>query len=52
MIRVILLALCCLPGLARAGIVFTPHLSEYAIQASAPSSEFTFITTEIEAIYD
>ena len=52
MIRVILLALCCLPGLARAGIVVTPHLSEYAIQASAPYSEFTFITTEIEAIYD
>ena len=48
----ILLVLLCMPGLAQAGIVFTPHLSEYSIQASAPFSEFTFITTEIESIYD
>ncbi|SFF62072.1 Putative MetA-pathway of phenol degradation [Fontimonas thermophila] len=40
------------PGLAQAGIVFTPHLSEYARLAPGQYTEFTLITTEIEEIYD
>lgn len=40
------------PSLARAGIVFTPHLSEYARLPPGQYSEFTLITTEIEEVYD
>ena len=41
-----------LAGAAQAGIVFTPHLSEYAILPPGPYVEGTFIATEIEHIYD
>lgn len=41
-----------LVGPAHAGIVFTPHIFEYAPQARAPYAELTMIATEIEAIYD
>ncbi len=44
------LALLSLP--ARAGIVFTPHLSEYSRLPPGPYVEGTFIFTEIEHIYD
>lgn len=36
---------------AQAGIVFTPHLSEYGRQAGAPYAEAVLILTEIEEIY-
>jgi hypothetical protein len=37
---------------AQAGIIFTPHLSEYARLPPGQYTEFTFIGTEIEHIYD
>lgn len=37
---------------AWAGIIFTPHLSEYARQPDGTYTEATFIATEIEKIYD
>ena len=39
-------------GVARAGIVFTPHLSEYGILPAGVYAEYTMIGTEIESIYD
>jgi hypothetical protein len=39
-------------GGAQAGIIFTPHVSEYSVLAQAPYTEFTTIYTEIEHIYD
>ncbi|HEX4873112.1 MAG TPA: transporter [Nevskiaceae bacterium] len=39
-------------GTARAGIVFTPHVSEYARLPAGQYSEFTLIGTQIESIYD
>ncbi|MFA5939210.1 MAG: transporter [Sinimarinibacterium sp.] len=41
-----------LPGTAKAGIVFTPHLSEYSRLAPGQYTEFTLITTEIEEVYN
>lgn len=49
-ISALLLMLVTLP--ASAGIVFTPHLSEYARLPSGQYTEFTLITTEIEHIYN
>lgn len=37
---------------ARAGIVFTPHLSEYSKLPPGQYTEFTLIGTEIKKIYD
>ena len=37
--------------LAQAGIVFTPHLGEYSKLPPGQYTEFTFIMTEIKAIY-
>ena len=37
---------------AEAGIVFTPHLSEYGILPPGQYTEFTTVFTEIEHIYD
>ncbi len=37
---------------AQAGIVFTPHVSEYAILPPGMYAEYTLIGTQIEAIYD
>lgn len=37
---------------AWAGIVFTPHLSEYARLPAGQYTEFTLVTTEIEELYD
>jgi len=37
---------------AQAGIVFTPHVSEYARLAPGQYTELTFVNTEIEEIYD
>lgn len=37
---------------AQSGIIFTPHLSEYARLPSAPYAEAVLILTEIEHIYD
>lgn len=39
-------------GSAHAGIVFTPHVSEYGILPAGMYAEYTLIATEIEAIYD
>ena len=39
-------------GHAQAGIIFTPHLSEYSVLPAGPYVEGTFIATEIEHIYD
>lgn len=39
-------------GPARAGIIFTPHLSEYARLPPGQYSEFTFVYTNIESVYD
>jgi hypothetical protein len=39
-------------GLARAGIIFTPHLSEYSKLPPGQYTEFTFIYTDIEDVYD
>ena len=39
-------------SLATAGIVFTPHLSEYSVLPRGPFAEGTFIFTEIKHIYD
>ncbi|MES0874434.1 transporter [Sinimarinibacterium thermocellulolyticum] len=47
-----LIALSALPALAQGGIVFTPHLSEYARLAPGQYTEFTLITTRIEEVYD
>lgn len=46
----ILFALCATT--AHAGIVFTPHVSEYAILPSGMYAEYTLIGTEIESIFD
>lgn len=37
---------------ANAGIVFTPHVSEYARLPHGQYTELTFVNTEIEKIYD
>jgi hypothetical protein len=37
---------------AQAGIVFTPHVSEYARLAPGQYTELTLVNTEIEKIYD
>jgi hypothetical protein len=51
--KLILAAACLLPApLAQAGIVFTPHLSEYSRLPPGQYTEFTLITTEIEHIYN
>jgi len=39
-------------GPARAGIIFTPHLSEYSRLPPGQYTEFTFIYTDIEDVYD
>lgn len=39
-------------GTAQAGIVFTPHLSEYSRLPPGQYTEFTLIATEIEHIYN
>lgn len=41
-----------LASTAHAGIVFTPHVSEYGILPPGTYFEYTLIGTEIEAIYD
>lgn len=39
-------------GLAHAGIIFTPHLSEYSKLPPGQYTEFTFVYTDIEDVYD
>ena len=39
-------------NLAQAGIVFTPHLSEYSRLPAGQYTELTFVTTEIEHVYN
>lgn len=46
------LLLLCTASVARAGIAFTPHVSEYGILPNGMYAEYTLIGTEIEAIYD
>lgn len=46
------LLLLTITGAAQAGIVFTPHVSEYGILPAGMYAEYTLIGTEIEAIYD
>jgi hypothetical protein len=43
---------CACSSAAQAGIVFTPHVDEYSRLPSGQYTEFTFIGTEIEHIYD
>lgn len=45
-----LLLACAMP--AQAGIIFTPHLSEYSRLPPGQYTEFTFIYTDIEDVYD
>lgn len=52
LIRTLVAALAVLPGAATAGILFTPHLSEYAIQPAGIFTETTLVFTEIEDVYD
>lgn len=49
---VIATSLCAWAFPAPAGIVFTPHLSEYSRLPAAPYAEAVLILTEIEHIYD
>lgn len=39
-------------SLAHAGIIFTPHLSEYSKLPPGQYTEFTFVYTDIEDVYD
>jgi hypothetical protein len=39
-------------GAAQAGIIFTPHLSEYSKLPPGQYTEFTFVYTDIEDVYD
>jgi len=39
-------------GAAHAGIIFTPHLSEYSKLPPGQYTEFMFVYTEIEDVYD
>ena len=39
-------------GVAHAGIIFTPHLSEYSKLPPGQYTEFTFVYTDIEDVYD
>jgi len=39
-------------GTSQAGVIFTPHLSEYSQLAPGQYTEFTFIYTDIEDVYD
>ena len=50
--RTLTIVLLMLPSLARAGIVFQPHLSEYGRLPNGQYTETTFVWTEIEHIYD
>lgn len=50
--RLLTLALWLGATAAHAGIVFTPHLSEYSILPRGPFAELTLISTQIEEIYD
>jgi hypothetical protein len=51
--KLILVVACFLSApLAQAGIVFTPHLSEYSRLPPGQYTEFTLITSEIEHIYN
>ncbi len=50
--RAVALALGLAASSAQAGIVFTPHLSEYGILPPGQYTEFTTVFTEIEHIYD
>ena len=50
--RLLAAALLCAVAPARAGIVFTPHLSEYSRLPAGQYTEATLIFTEIEHIYD
>lgn len=52
LIGAVVLTLVLEPARAQAGILFTPHLSEYAVQAPGVYTETTFIFTEIEHVYD
>lgn len=45
-------ALLAAAGAAQAGIVFTPHLSEYSRLAPGQYSEVTLVTTEIEEVFN
>src|SRR5689334_9276191 len=46
------LALLSAAGTAQAGIIFTPHLSEYSKLPPGQYTEFTFVYTDIEDVYD
>ncbi|MDP3858014.1 MAG: transporter [Stagnimonas sp.] len=48
----LVLALALQPARAQAGLIFTPHLSEYAVQANGTYTETTFIFSEIEKVFD
>lgn len=52
LLRLSLLLLLCAALPARAGIIFTPHISEYARQAPGPYDELSLLHTRIEDIYD
>lgn len=41
-----------LAGAAQAGIIFTPHLSEYSKLPPGQYTEFMFVYTDIEDVYD
>lgn len=50
--RALGLLLACAGSGAHAGIVFTPHISEYSILPPGQYTEFTTVFTQIEHIYD
>ena len=52
LIPALVLLVMCLAAPARAGVIFTPHVSEYARQAPGPYSDFSLTLSRIEDVYD
>jgi hypothetical protein len=50
--RSVALGVAMLAGSAQAGIIFTPHLSEYSKLPPGQYSEFMFVYTDIEDVYN
>jgi hypothetical protein len=50
--RILALGALCAVGAAQAGIIFTPHLSEYSKLPPGQYTEFMFVYTDIEDVYD